>query len=303
MLISLLLPLILLSGLGWALTKFGLIPIAVFDAVGDLTVKLFIPSLLLMGMYTNGLPKNVSSALLLAYYLPFVSLFLVLALVFKKDARRTQLTFSAVYSNTVFIGIPVVVQVLSEESLRFAFPIIAFHSLIGFALYNLTDSLSDGLKNVKVAVKKTFRSPLVLSLLIGLFLNEVGVRLPNALELSFSMLGQAALPSALVVLGASLSQYKLIYKQEAVFVLLVKLILLPALVLIASHYLFNLASEITVVLLILSSCPVGVNAYILALADKKATDIVSSVILASSLLFVASFGGWLWLANQLDLCC
>lgn len=303
MVITLLIPLLLLSGLGWGLAKFSIIRSPQFDAVGDLTIKILIPSLLLMGMYNNGLPKDVSISLLLAYYLPFILLFLLLVFLFNRDARKAQLSFAAVYANTVFIGIPVIVQVLGEASLRFAFPIIAFHSLVGFALYYLTDSFNDGLSNILSAIKKTFRSPIVLSLLLGLLLNTLGVTLPSGLTKPLTMLGQAALPCALLVLGASLSQYKIVYTPEALIILLAKLIVLPALVLASALYIFQLPNEVTTVLLILATGPVGINAYILAFADKKAVDSVSSVILLSSVLYVLSFSVWLWLASQLGLCC
>lgn len=294
-LIPLLLPLFLLAGLGWALLRFRLIRRDWVAGTNDLTTRVLIPALLLLGTYHNGLPDNAPLALLLAYYLPFITLFSLLAFVFRAQAERAQLSLAALYANTVFIGIPVVVQVLGEASLEFVFPIIAFHSLIGFSLYYLTDSLAEGGSRLLPAVAKTLRNPLVFSLLLGLLLNVSGLSLPAWLLQPLGMLADASLPSALLVLGASLAQFKLGYSLKSLTVVVTKLLLLPVLVLVAAVFLFRLGTEAATVLVILSSGPTGINAYILASNDNKGVEVVSSVILLSSLLYLLTLPAWLFI--------
>ena len=292
-LIFLLLPLFLLAGLGWALVKFDLIRAGWIAGTNDLAVRVLIPALLLLGTYKNGLPDDAPVSLLLAFYLPFVLLFAAMAFLSRRDPIRAQLSFAALYSNTVFIGIPVVIQVLGEASLEYVFPIIAFHSLIGFSLYYMTDSLTEGGSKLLAAVTKTLRNPLVFSLLLGLVLNFLSVTLPEWLRLSLEMLADASLPCALLVLGASLAQFKLGYTLQSLAIVATKLLVLPALVLVASLFIFRLSLEATTVLLILSGGPTGINAYILASSDKKGVAMVSSVILMSSLLYLLTLPAWL----------
>lgn len=291
-LIFLLLPLFLLAGLGWALVKLDLIRPGWVAGTNDLAVRVLIPALLLLGTYKNGLPDDAPVYLLLAFYFPFVLLFAIIAILFRRDTIRAQLSFAALYSNTVFIGIPVVIQVLGEASLEYVFPIIAFHSLIGFLLYYLIDSLTEGGSTRLSAVTKTLRNPLVFSLLLGLALNFLAVPLPGWLQLPLEMLADASLPCALLVLGASLAKFKLGYTLQSLAVVATKLFLLPALVMIAS-LLFRLSLEATTVLLILSGGPTGINAYILASSDNKGVAVVSSVILLSSLLYLFTLPAWL----------
>ncbi len=304
----LLAPLILLSATGGLLAKFNLIGKTWINGTGDLTSKVLIPALLLTGMYKNGLPADASVKLLLSYYLPYISLFIIFAVVFWKNPLKAQLSFSAAYSNTVLIGIPVVIQVMGESGLAYALPIIAFHSLIGFSLYYIVDAFSsnspskdnkNAFKNIFVALKKTLRNPIVLSLIIGLSLNKLGVNIPSVLLDSLTMIGQAAIPCALLVLGASLAQFKLQSQKKAIAIIVAKLVVLPTLVLISTHYVFQLPIEMTTALFILSTGPTGINAYILAYDDKKGLEIISSVILVSSLLYVLTLPIWLIVFNTI----
>ena len=140
---------------------------------------------------------------------------------------------------------------------------------------------------------KTLRNPLVFSLLLGLVLNFLAVPLPNWVQLPLEMLADASLPCALLVLGASLAQFKLGYTLQSLAVVATKLLVLPALVMIASLFVFRLSLEATTVLLILSGGPTGINAYILASNDNKGVAMVSSVILLSSLLYLLTLPTWL----------
>ena len=300
-LVFLLLPLFLLSGLGWALVRFNLIRSGWVAGANDLATRVLIPALLLLGTYKNGLPDDAPVSLLLAFYLPFILLFMLVAFLFRHTTIRAQLSLATLYSNTVFIGIPVVIQVLGEASLEYVFPIIAFHSLVGFSLYYLTDSLTElspgGSSRLLPALTKTLRNPLVFSLLLGLALNFLNVTLPQWLQLPLEMLADASLPCALLVLGASLAQFKLGYTLQSFGVVVAKLLVLPALVLTAS-FMFRLSLEAITVLLILSSGPTGINAYILASNDNKGVATVSSVILLSSLLYLFTLPTWLWVISR-----
>ena len=296
---TLLAPLILLSSLGWCLVKFRLVQPSWVEGTGDLTIQVLIPALLFLGTYQNGLPEGVSLALLAAYYLPFLLLFGVMAFIFRRHPYRAQLTFAAAFSNTVVVGIPVVTQVAGEAGLQYAFPIIAFHTLVGFSLYYATNSAQGGGANVLTALTKTLRSPIVLSLLLGLLANELGVPLPDLLTQTLSLLRDAAPPCALLTLGASLTQLELAQQREAPVIVVVKLFVLPALVLFASLCLFRLPLEVTTVLLVLASGPVGINAYILALSDKTGVALVSSATLAANLLYMLTLPLWLWVLGVL----
>ncbi len=294
---GLLAPILILSGIGYLLVKSKLIQAGWEKASSELTTKLLIPCLLFLGMYEKGLPGDVSLSLLLAYFLPFLVHVGLMFLFFRKSEFRAQYSFTSSYSNTVLVGIPVIVQALTEAALQYAFPIIAFHSLIGFTLYYLMDGASGGFGELRKSVLRTLRNPLVFSLLLGLFVNTVGIELPILLTQPIDLLSQAALPCALLVLGASLAQFKFANQATSLLIVAVKLMLFPSLVLLVASYLFNLPNEARATLLILAACPVGINAFILAEHDQKAVSLVGAAILLSSLAAIISIPLWLSFAG------
>ena len=168
LLFMLLLPLLLLASVGWLLARLPLIRSDWVDGTGELTTKFLIPCLLFNGIYRNGLPQDSSLLVLLAFYIPMVSIFL-LSIYFAADLdRSTPLWFAAIYSNTVFVGIPVVIQVLGDPGLRYVFPVIAFHGLIAFSMYYLADSWTGGgLIQLVHPIGSVVRNPIVISLMAG----------------------------------------------------------------------------------------------------------------------------------------
>jgi predicted permease len=192
----------------------------------------------------------------------------------------------------VFVGVPVLVQVLGEGSLQFAYPVIAFHSLFCFTLYHLSDdaAASGRLK----PVLSTLKNPIVAALLLGLALNLAHVGLPAPLLRVLDMLGMAASPCALLSLGASVASLKPGRWAATGAVVLGKLLLLPLGVAALSVFVFHLPMAAAMVLIVLASCPVGINAAFVVKPAGGGAQLVNSAILLSTLLCAASMPAWLW---------
>jgi malonate transporter len=294
----LLLPLLLISLLGYLLAKTNWIRAGWAIDVGQLTAKLLIPVLLFNGAYKNGIPSTISWQVLCAFYLPLISVFLLFLILFAKNTNSAALALGASYSNTVFVGIPVLMQAFGKESLQYAFSIIVFHSLIAFTLYYLTAPNSlNGASKVFASLSNTLRNPIVVSLFFGMAFNLSAIKLPEFLLQSLTMLASAALPCALLSLGASLINFSLQSWRGAVSIVFTKLILFPMLVLGLAHYGFGLRSEAMSALVVLAACPVGVNAYSVVLANDGDVRLLSASILLSSLVCVGSIPAWLYVLS------
>jgi len=294
--ITLLFPIFLLAGLGALLAKLPWMRSNWQAGVIELTAKLLIPALLFTSTYRTGLPPSVSWQLLSSFYLPLVALFLLVACGLRRQQGGAATALAATYSNTVFVGLPVLVQTLGSGSLQFAYPVIAFHSLVCFTLYYLTgSSAATGRGRLLRSLVNAFTNPIVVSLFLGLALNFSGLALPQVVMQALDMLAKAALPCALLALGASLASLRAQRWMAALAVVAVKLVALPLSVLALSVYAFGVPKGAAQVLVILASCPVGVNAAFVIAADGKDTELVNSSILLSSLACAATIPFWLWL--------
>ncbi len=284
MLFTLLLPLFLLGGLGALISRHGWA-----SGVNALVARLLIPALLFNGTYKHGLPADGAWQMLVAYYGALLLLFLAIGIGLRRHADSASRAFGAVYSNTVFVGVPVLGQVWGEGSLQYAYPLIAFHGLVGFTAYYL---MAAGSKNIVAALSNTVMNPIVISLMAGLALNLGGVVLPSAITTVLNMLASAALPCALLALGASLATLPMPDLRAASLVVLAKLLALPALVYLAA-YLLKVPEEATRVLVVIAACPVGVNVAAVVQADGKDPALTNSAIFISSLACMATIPFWL----------
>jgi malonate transporter and related proteins len=292
MLISLLAPVFVAAGFGALLAKLPWLRPGWQAGVADLTAKVLLPALLLGSTYRTGIPSSVSWQVLGAFYIPLAALFLVMRFGMGRSAGAAARALAATYSNTVFVGLPVLVHTLGRESLQFAVPVIAFHSLICFTLYHLTDAESGG--GWRASFANALTNPIVASLLAGLALNLAGVALPSALIALLDMLSAAALPCALLVLGASIATMKTQGWRGAGAIVLAKLVLLPLSVFALGVFAFGLPRPTWAVLVVLASCPVGLNAAFVVKADSEHAQLVHSSIFLSSLTCAATIPIWLW---------
>lgn len=290
LLAGLMLPLFVLAAIGCGLARgrgARLLGPGWQQGLAGLTGRLFIPALLFSGTYRSGLPSSVSWQFLAAYFVPLLILFLAMRRLSGDPAHA----LAATYSNTVFVGIPVLAQAYGPGSLHYAFPVIALNGLVTFSLYYLTLP-QRGAGRIGASLLGTARNPIVLSLLLGMAANLSGLVLPEPLLRLLDMLSGAALPCALLALGASLAGLHIGRWGATALIAGVKLAMLPAAVLLLAR-LLAVPDAAAAVLVVLAACPVGVNGAMVVQADGRDPAPVSSAILLSSLLCLLALPMWI----------
>lgn len=261
--------------------------------LANITFKLFMPTLLFAGIAKASLADGLSPMLLLAYYLPVLLVFcLVNLIVHRQRGTATPLGLTAAFSNNVLVGIPLVTTLMGPQGLVYVFAILVFHSLTLFSLHSFYAAFGGQDKVDGKALLKNLANPMIIGLLLGALLNVSGLPVPATLWRMVEWLAQAALPCALIVLGASLSRYRLRPSTGVVGLALAKLVLFPAMVWWLSGQLPGLNEAARTVLVILAACPSGVN--ILAFAKTpEDTRSVSSAVFLSTVLAALTLPLWM----------
>jgi malonate transporter len=261
--------------------------------LANITFKLFMPAVLFTGIARAQLSDGMSPMLLLAYFGPVLAIFVLVGLIAHRLlGRASPFGLTAAYSNNVLVGIPLVTTLLGQASLVYVFAILVFHSLILFSLQSFYNALGSAQTVSGKALLKNLANPLIVGLSFGALLNLSGVDLPQPIWRVADWLAQAALPSALIVLGISLSRYRLRPSPIALGLALVKLGLFPLLVWYAGGLLPGLSNEARSVLVLLAACPSGVN--VLAfVTNQEDTRAVSSTVFLSTLLAAISLPLWM----------
>ncbi len=263
------------------------------SGLANITFKLFMPTLLFAGIAKASLAEGLSPMLLLAYYLPVLLVFtLVNVLAHWRRGSASPLGLVAAFSNNVLVGIPLITSLMGSDGLVYVFAILMLHSLTLFSLHSFYAAFGSQERVDGRALLKNLANPMIIGLLLGALLNISGLVVPDSLWRVVTWLGQAALPCALIVLGASLSRYRLRPTTEAWGLTFAKLALFPTMVWLLSGLLPGLNDSARTVLVLLAACPSGVNvmAFCRTAEDNRS---VSAAISLSTLLSAVTLPLWM----------
>lgn len=181
----------------------------------------------------------------------------LIAHVFYEDKESIS-QFGVVFSNTGFVGIPLVQHVLGEEYVFYVTICIAALTFFiwTYGVYLVTGSMKE------VSFKKIFTNPAVLSLFVGFALFISSATLPESVANATSTLGSINTGLAMIVLGCYLAQTKLslvlkdlrIYKVSFLRLVVAPLAIFLMLLVLPSGF---VTSDIKMVVLITFATPVG----------------------------------------------
>jgi malonate transporter len=268
-----------------------------FDQAATRGLSLFvfsyaIPIMLVRTMAHVELPAQPEWGLITAY---FASTFIIFGLGAVAAWRPFQRTgaepaiygITAAFSNSLILGIPLVLEAFGQEAAVPLFLIIAFHSAFLFTLTTIVAEAGLGaglpLRQIPINVGRGLvTNPILWGLGIGLAMNLTGLSLPGPVDRLASYLADAALPCALFALGASLSGFHLGGALPSALVLTALKNLVHPLIVVLLAMVLDLSPITAKVAITVAACPSGVNAYLFAARYNAATAESTSTILVST---------------------
>jgi malonate transporter and related proteins len=215
---------------------------------------------------------------------------------------------SSAFANNVFIGLPLVGRSVGDDGLVAISILLAIHlplmMVAGTILMEHASAKVDGggrrsIANVLKQVGANLsRNPLVIALTLGLAFNLSGLgALPVVLKSVVDQIAAVTAASALISLGMTLKKYPVHGNLSLATVMAVlKLLLLPAAVYGLAH-LLGLSKPWTAAMVLTSSVPTGINAWIIATRFRSGQSLAASVISITTIFGVVSVSFWAWLLN------
>jgi len=312
-----LLAIIVTVALGWLAGRLRWLGDAQADPariLSNAAFYIFVPALLFRTTARVDLGA-LPAGLLVAYFVPTLALLLaVYGLQHWRQHRRPDAepalpavrAVSVSYGNAVQMGIPMSAAMFGEAGLGLHLMLVSVHGLILLSLLtalvemDLARSTARQLGGsslwqlLRRTLRNTLIHPVVLPVLAGLSWNLLGFGLPALVDEVLQLLGSAVVPLCLVLIGLSLAYYGLQGSARgAIGVSLLKLLALPALVLVVAHWGFGLSGLPLSVLVMLAALPVGSNALIFAQRYKTMPAEATAAIVFSTLAFVLTAPLWL----------
>lgn len=214
---------------------------------------------------------------------------------------------SATFGNSVQVGIPMAAALFGETGLAIHVAIVSLHAmtlltvltaLVELDLAREKRELGHSNAHLLATLGRTMRNtiihPVVLPVLAGLVWNLSGLPLPTIADEILATLGQAVVPLCLVLIGMSLAYYGLQGAARGAIVLtLLKLLVLPALVIVTARWGFGLTGMPLAVVVMMAALPVGSNALIFSQRYGALEAEATAAIVFSTLAFVVTASLWL----------
>ncbi|MDR2787291.1 MAG: AEC family transporter [Candidatus Accumulibacter sp.] len=292
---TLALPLFSLILIGYLTMRLTGWPNSVSDGLSRFVFSLAIPAMLFRLMSNSRDLPPVDSRLLIAFFGGCLIIFAFGRWISWKffmldGVSQSVFALGGIFSNCVMLGLPLTRASLGEAAVPSVALVLVFNSLILWTL--VTVSVEWALhgnfsaRGFARTARGVLTNPVIVGILSGTLFGLSGWTLPEAIDSPIGMLGDAAAPVALVVLGMGLAEYGIRGGLWiSVSICAVKLIAQPLSVW-GLAWLLGLPEMETRAVVLLSSMSVGANVYLMscqfkALEGPTAGALVLSTLLAS----------------------
>jgi predicted permease len=299
-----------LIALGYLSGRIGLLKVSTGDGLSEFAVGVAVPLLLFRTMvnadFHGGVPWLLWGCYFAAVAVTWTVGHLVTTRVFGRDSAAGVVGgVGAAFSNTVLVGIPLVLDVFGHEGMAILSLIVAVHlpalmmaSIILFELFGRRDDEPIDVAELALDfLRKMATHPLILGIVAGLAWRLAGLPLPPLAVRFVDSLAGIAGPLALFAMGLGLLKFGISGNVVPAAVLsLLKLMLMPA-VALAICWAAGLPPLAAKVAVATAALPAGINSYLIAVQFGTGQALASNEMTLSTAMAVVTTALWLSLAQ------
>jgi malonate transporter len=307
--LNVVIPVFAIIALGYGAVRLRLYPAEGVKGLVAFVNNFATPCLLFEAMLYSDFSTAFNPAIILPFYagsLTSLTLGAIIAVKWFKarPGEGVSSGFSAMFTNTVLIGIPIVTRAYGEGALPTVFSIIAFHAPVLITIGMLVMELvrRDGAplhKSLGVAGLRIVQNPLLWGVLLGFIANRSGLVLPEPGTAFLDMMSAAVLPAALFGLGGALNEYRVSESWLQASVMSVfQLIIHPAIAYVLMIHVLHVPLEIARYGILLAAMPAGINVYVFATYYDRAVNVATNTVLISTVASVLTVTAWLYLLGS-----
>lgn len=272
---------------GYLVTKRGMLTERGASEITTLLIKIVTPCVI-VNSFIGSADSLQAGELLLAMALPALWLGIGLAvslLAFRKEPpeRQKVLRFAVIFSNTGFMGIPLVQGIVADTGVIYAsFGVVMFNIFCWTYGYSM---MSGG---AKLNLKTVLLNPGIVGLAFGLPIYFLKLQLPGVITEPLGYLSDLNTPLAMLVIGSYIAKADLhsfasdmsVYKVSFLRLLAAPAIYLVLLLLIRPN------QELFVASMIQAATPVAANTVLFAVQYKRDSELASKLVVVSTVLSV-----------------
>jgi malonate transporter len=294
------LPVFGLIGLGYVARWTKLLRESTGEGLSDFVFVLAVPCLLFKTLAKADIPAVQPWGYWIAYFgglgiVWALAMLLASRLFARKGPELVVSGFAAAQSNTVFVGIPMILKAYGDAGAVPLGLLLAVHLPVTLVIATL---LAEGRSaSAAMLFKRLFSHPIIIGILLGSAVRPVIGFVPEPLWTVVDLLAGAAVPCALISLGIALRRYGLAGGIALPAILSgLKLGLHPLIVYVLATKVFAMPAHWSGVAVLFAACPCGINAYLFAERYKQGVADASSAIALSTMISLFTTAAWLtWL--------
>ncbi|MEQ8598432.1 MAG: AEC family transporter [Devosia sp.] len=301
-------PIFALIALGYLAVHRGLYPADGVKALIGFVNNFATPCLLFYSIGTSDFRAAFNIGIIGPYYFGAIVCFVLGIVVARRffanrPGEAVSAGFSAMFTNTVLVGLPIMSRAYGEGALPVTLSIIGLHGAILLTLAMVTMELTrrDAQPlgaTLVLATRRVVSNPLIWGIASGITLSVSGVELAEPIAAFFRMMAQAVVPVALFGIGGALNEFKLSDNwQQAMVASFIKLIIHPAIAYGLMIWVFHVPMEIARYGILLSAMPSGINIYVFATFYDRGVSVAANTILIATVLSALTISGWLYVLS------
>jgi hypothetical protein len=293
-------PVFALIALGLGVGLSGYMRAGDVKIIGRFVIGIALPALLFRLMVTADLPAASPWRLWGAFYGALAAVWLLTLALARlvpalAPAGGASAAIAATYGNLVFLGIPLALGHFGEAATTPVALLVSIHAVVHWIAASLRAEWVGRKRHVPIPQmlgqlsRDLALNPIVAPLVVGALWGLTGVGLHPVVDETLAFLAGAAVPSALFMLGLTLSGYGLSGQYGAIaLIVALKMAVMPLLAWLAVTYLLPLDPLEASIVVLFAALPAGVNAYLFAARYEAAVGPVSGAIAVGTGLAVLS---------------
>ena len=300
--VTVVLPLIVIMGVGWTLRRLKVIKGDNSNLEGILYWGV-LPALIFRSIFYSGGFTGEDINLFYAVYLSFfiMPLLSFLASPWKKNPARLGVSLlTCIRSNNIYMGIPVVSLAMGDVGVTavskyLGLSLVGYHILsVAFGQIGFYRKLN--LNTLFKTIKELSKNPLIISSILALVCAGVlRIKLPLWVDESLKMLSEAATGLALITLGASIRLDEVVASIKYTWVdVLMKVAVYPLLVM-SLFFVWPVAHNVRNAVILVSAMPVAVNTFIVAKGMEMDHKYAAELIATSTFVSVLIVPIWVYI--------
>jgi len=289
-------PAFALVALGFVVAKTGYLGPGSGKVLAEFGFKLAMPALLFRAVL-NLEESNVRPFALWAAYFGSLAIVWALASAATRFLLRRPATdapaiaMAAGFGNTVMLGIPMALLAFGPEAATPVALLVSMDTPLLWLIGTLHQEWAGRrpgatLGGAVCAIGLDLvRNPILMAIVLGALFRLAGIGLDPLSDRVLTMLGAAAVPTALVALGMTVAAFELKGQVPTLTVIgVLKLLAFPAIAWLIVTFVVALPPVWANVAILFAALPVGANAYLFAARYERAVGSVSASIAVSTLI-------------------